>query len=46
VEITLTAEGDGTMLRLRHLGLPSESARETHHGGWTLYTGKLHTLFA
>jgi uncharacterized protein YndB with AHSA1/START domain len=46
VEITLTAEGAGTRLRLRHMGLPSDAARETHHGGWTLYTGKLRALFA
>jgi uncharacterized protein YndB with AHSA1/START domain len=45
VEITLTAEGAGTKLRLRHLGLPSDTARETHHGGWMLYTGKLRSLF-
>jgi hypothetical protein len=24
VEITLTPDGDGTILRLRHLGLPNE----------------------
>lgn len=41
VEITLIPEGSGTILRLRHTGLPSEDARQRHHGGWTLYTGKL-----
>jgi uncharacterized protein YndB with AHSA1/START domain len=41
VEITLTPDGSGTVLRLRHTGLPSEETRQQHHGGWTLYTGKL-----
>jgi uncharacterized protein YndB with AHSA1/START domain len=46
VVITLTAEGSGTLLRLRHLGLPTADARERHTGGWNLYTGQLRTLFA
>jgi uncharacterized protein YndB with AHSA1/START domain len=45
VEITLTPDGAGTMLRLRHTGLPSEEQRNSHRGGWTLYTAKLATLF-
>ena len=34
VEIVLEADGDGTMLRLRHSGLPSEAACEIHAYGW------------
>ena len=45
VEITLTEEGDGTLLRLRHLGLPTEESRKDHQGGWTLYLGHLAGLF-
>ena len=45
VEITLTPEGAGTVLRLRHTGLPTETARTTHKAGWAMYTAKLKTLF-
>jgi uncharacterized protein YndB with AHSA1/START domain len=45
VEITLTPDGAGTLLRLRHTGLPDDEARESHRGGWALYTGRLHRLF-
>jgi uncharacterized protein YndB with AHSA1/START domain len=41
VEITLTPDGDGTVLRLRHSDLPSEEQRASHRQGWILYTGKL-----
>lgn len=33
VEITLTADGDGTLLALRHTGLPA-AARDEHQAGW------------
>ena len=33
VEVTLTPEGDGTRLRLRHFGLPAEAV-EGHAVGW------------
>jgi uncharacterized protein YndB with AHSA1/START domain len=46
VVITLMPEGPGTLLRLRHLGLPTADARERHTGGWNLYTGQLMALFA
>jgi uncharacterized protein YndB with AHSA1/START domain len=46
VVITLTPEGPGTLLRLRHLGLPTDDVRERHTGGWNLYTGQLMALFA
>jgi uncharacterized protein YndB with AHSA1/START domain len=44
VEITLTGKGKGTLLRLRHLGLPSDAEREQHSAGWHLYTSRLRTL--
>ena len=44
VEITLTPDGNGTVLRLRHLLLPNEDEKQSHLGGWNLYTGKLAAL--
>ena len=41
VEITLTPEGDGTLLRLRHEGLPSDEMRQAHTQGWTHYMDRL-----
>jgi len=41
VEITLTPDGDGTLLRLRHRDLPNEVQRASHRKGWTLYAGRL-----
>lgn len=41
VEITLTRDGAGTVLRLRHLGLPDEVERNAHTAGWQLYTSQL-----
>lgn len=40
VEITLKAEGTGTMLELRHRDLPPEQ-REQHHVGWEHFLGRL-----
>ena len=40
VEITLTPDGDHTILRLRHLGLPSE-ARAEHAEGWDHFISRL-----
>ena len=34
VEVMLEPEGDGTLLRLRHSGLPSEPAAQLHTYGW------------
>jgi uncharacterized protein YndB with AHSA1/START domain len=44
VEITLAPEGTGTLLRLRHTGLPSEEQRASHRDGWTRYAGNLAAL--
>jgi uncharacterized protein YndB with AHSA1/START domain len=41
VEITLFPEKGGTLLRLRHMGLPNSHEREQHTAGWTLYTSRL-----
>lgn len=41
VEITLEPTGDGTLLVLRHSGLPSEMLRQQHRGGWRLYSAVL-----
>jgi uncharacterized protein YndB with AHSA1/START domain len=46
VEITLTADGAATLLRLRHTGLPSEEQRSSHRQGWEQYTGRLTALLA
>lgn len=40
VEIALTPDGDGTIVRLRHTGLPEIAAKD-HRGGWELYLGRL-----
>ena len=34
VEVDLVAQGEDTLLRLRHSGLPSESACQIHSFGW------------
>ena len=40
VEIALDSDGEGTLVRLRHLDLPEE-AREIHGQGLDLYLGRL-----
>lgn len=45
VEITLVPDGHGTLLTLRHTGLPTHAEIRSHQTGWTLYTGKLAALF-
>lgn len=46
VDITLEASNGGTLLRLRHSGLPSEIAALEHAGGWRLYTGIIGNMAA
>ena len=41
VEITLVAEGNETVLRLRHSGLPTEQKREGQAAGWDHYLRRL-----
>jgi uncharacterized protein YndB with AHSA1/START domain len=45
VEVSLEPDGDGTLVRLRHLDLPEE-AREIHGQGWDLYLGRLAAVAA
>ena len=40
VEVDLTPDGDGTLVRLRHLDLPEQS-RGIHGQGWDLFLGRL-----
>jgi uncharacterized protein YndB with AHSA1/START domain len=40
VEVELTPDGDGTIVRLRHLDLPEQS-RQIHGEGWDLFLGRL-----
>jgi uncharacterized protein YndB with AHSA1/START domain len=40
VEVTLVPEGDGTVLTLRHSGLP-DNAVEDHVAGWTHFLAEL-----
>jgi len=40
VEITLTPDGDGTIVRLVHRDLP-EGERDKHAQGWELYLDRL-----
>lgn len=41
VEVTLVADGEGTLVQLRHSGLPTEQTTLDHTGGWTHYLSRL-----
>jgi uncharacterized protein YndB with AHSA1/START domain len=41
VEITLTPDGDETVLRLEHRELPTDEAAVQHGEGWAHYLGRL-----
>ena len=41
VEITLREDGDGTLLRLRHTGFPSDADADLHREGWEMYVSRL-----
>ena len=43
VEISLTAAGDDTLVRLTHRGLPDDAISD-HEGGWGSYLGRLEQL--
>jgi uncharacterized protein YndB with AHSA1/START domain len=43
VEVTLAADGDGTLLRLRHSGL-SAAERTSHGQGWDLFLPSLEAV--
>ena len=44
VELTLRPDGDGTLLTLRHTGLPDGSSAAMHEEGWTSFTGRLQAV--
>ncbi len=44
VEVVLVPDGDGTIIRLRHTGLPTERAGRFHRWGWRMYLGRLEVL--
>jgi len=46
VTVTLTADGDGTMLTLHHEQFFDEVARDNHRHGWTGTLDKLEQYFA
>lgn len=46
VELTLDRDGDATLLRLRHTGLPEELSVRAHAWGWQLYVPRLETSAA
>ncbi len=41
VEITLVAEGDETILRVEHTGLPTEDAERMHGTYWAIYLDRM-----
>lgn len=41
VEFTLEVDGDGTILSLRHSGLPDGEAAAMHEEGWRFFTERL-----
>ena len=45
VEITVAPAGSGSILRLRHVGLPTPEQQKQHQSGWILYADRLTGLF-
>lgn len=41
VEVDLVADGQGTLVRLRHTGLPEGAVRQQHSQGWDHYLARL-----
>jgi uncharacterized protein YndB with AHSA1/START domain len=46
VEVTLIPDGDGTILRLRHSGLPNVPAGAFHNEGWSMSLDRLEMVAA
>ena len=46
VEFSFTADGDDTIIRVRHSGLPTREARWAHEQGWRIYLPRLEILRA
>ena len=46
IEFELTADGDGTLLRFSHRGLPSADAATSHGHGWDHYLERLAAVAA
>ncbi|WP_159710626.1 SRPBCC family protein [Geminicoccus flavidas] len=46
IEIDLVEQGDGTLVRLTHSGLPNEQERAGHEKGWNHYLQRLATAAA
>jgi uncharacterized protein YndB with AHSA1/START domain len=44
VEFSFVVDGDGTIVRVRHMGLPSEEAHWAHGLGWKRYLPRLATV--
>lgn len=44
VVVTLTPEGDGTFVVLRHYGLPDEQQDDGHRKGWIMYLDRLNAV--
>lgn len=44
VEISLTADGNGTIVRLKHRGLSTEEQYQLHAQGWDHYLDRLHAV--
>ncbi|MGQ0602753.1 MAG: SRPBCC family protein [Anaerolineales bacterium] len=44
VEISLTADGNGTIVRLKHHGLPTREQYQLHAQGWDHYLARLHAV--
>ena len=44
VEFTLQPDGEGTVLSIRHSGLPDREAAAMHEEGWRFFTGRLTEL--
>jgi uncharacterized protein YndB with AHSA1/START domain len=44
LEFTFRADGDDTIIKVRHTGLPTEEARWAHEQGWRIYLPRITAL--